>query len=369
MIRATGTSIDAFYYSARLVAPFVRGLSTDEGYPAEFLDPLMAIDPATRVSALEANDFVARKVNRTGDVNIGLRAGRSMILGGAGVLDYAMRSAPTVRKAVEAATRYARLLSDLLYVDYEVVKHDRATVHVEVGGAAPRAVSDFAMSAWFRNHVREPLRDAPHLECWFEHAAPRDTTEYERTFAPAALRFCAPCYGFSFAGEYLDIPLSSADPALHAVLCEYAARALGQLSDRSYTSRVREIASRELLRGVPTVFTVARELRISARTLGRRLEREETTFSALLDDLRHESALRYVGRHEMPLTEVAFRLGFSHVEALHRAFKRWTGQTPGVYRQACGLVYDGRAPVSSEWPALYPRPPVAPPADALNSTL
>ena len=358
MIRATDTAVDAFYYSARFVAPFVRGLSTFEGYPAGVVDPLMGIDPATRISALEANDFVVRKVKQTGDENLGLRAGRSMIMGGAGVLDYAMRSAPTVRKAIESATRYARLLSDLLYVDYEVVKHSRATVHVDVGGDAPRAVSDFAMSAWFQNHVREPLRDASHLECWFEHAAPQDTTEYERTFAPATLRFCAPCYGFSFAAEHLDVALSSADPALHAVLCEYAAQALGQLSDRSYTSRVREIASRELLRGAPTVFTVARELRMSARTLGRRLEREETTFSTLLDDLRHESALRYVGRHEMPLTEIAFRLGFSHVEALHRAFKRWTGQTPGVYRHACGLVYDGRAPLSSEWPALHERAPV-----------
>ncbi len=350
----------AFYYSARFVAPFAELLSAYDCYPPGFLAPLNEIDPTARLSAAVANDFVVQQVRRTGDADLGLKAGRAMSLGRAGVLDYAIHSAATVRKGIEVASRYARLYSDLLHVHYEVAEHDRVTVRVDVGGAAPKPVSHFAMSTWFRNHIRDQVRDASGLECWFEHAAPRDTTEYERTFAPGTLRFRASCYGFSFSREFLDAPLPGADPTLHAALTEYAAIALGQLSDHSYTSRVREIAGRDLLVGVPSVFSVARQLRMSARTLGRRLEREGTTFSALLDGLRHESALRYVGSHAMPLTEVAFRLGFAHVEALHRAFKRWTGQTPGTYRQARGLVNDGRT-TSSEWPS-YPH--LSPPINA-----
>jgi AraC-like DNA-binding protein len=108
-----------------------------------------------------------------------------------------------------------------------------------------------------------------------------------------------------------------------------------QLSKRrSLTGTVREIAMKELLVGTPTVFGVAGQLHMSARTLGRRLAREGTTFISVLDKLRQELALRYVGSHKISLADVAFRLGFSHTEAFHRAFRRWTGQTPLAYRRA-----------------------------------
>jgi len=47
-------------------------------------------------------------------------------------------------------------------------------------------------------------------------------------------------------------------------------------------------------------------------------------------------ALQYVGRTEMPLTEIAFLLGYSHVSAFSRAFRRWTDETPHDYRMAHG---------------------------------
>jgi AraC-like DNA-binding protein len=338
---ATGVAVDVPCYSARFIQPFAQVLSTYECFAVESLNKLRAIDPATRIPATIANDMAVRHVQQTGDPDLGLKAGRSMPLGCAGALDYAMHSAATVREAIGVADRYTRLFSDLLNIHLEV-QGERANVRIEVGLAAPRPVPDFTMSAWFTNHTRKPLPTAARLECWFAHPKPADTNEYERTFEPASLRFDAPCYGFAFGREYLDAPLATADPVLHAVLCEHVALTLTQLSKRkTLAARVREIAMRELLHTTPTVFSVARQLRMSARTLGRRLEREGTTFSVLLDHLRQELALRYVGSHEMPFTEVAFRLGFSHVEAFYRAFKRWTGQTPLTYRRARGLASDG----------------------------
>ncbi len=350
--------MDVPCYSARFVQPFAQVLSTYECFAVESLNKLRAIDPTTRIPAAIANELALRQVQQTGDADLGLKAGRLMPLGRAGALDYAMHSAATVREAIGVADRYTRLFSDLLTIRLEL-DGDRANVRVEVGIAAPRTVPDFTMSAWFTNHTPKPLPAAAHLECWFAHPRPDDTDEYERTFAPAALRFNAPCYGFSFGREYLDAPLATADPVLHAVLCEHVALTLTQLSKRkTLAARVREIAMRELLHGTPTVFSVARQLRMSARTLGRRLEREGTTFSVLLDHLRHELALRYVGSHEIAFTEVAFRLGFSHVEAFYRAFKRWTGQTPLTYRRARGLMSDGPLLVSpsSPPPGLTPSP-------------
>ena len=116
---------------------------------------------------------------------------------------------------------------------------------------------------------------------------------------------------------------------------------LAQLSGRgTLAGSVREVTMKKLRQGTPSIFAVAREFQMSSRSLCRKLEREGTTFSALLDDLRRELAERYVGRHETAFADIAFQLRFSHVEGFYRAFKRWTGQTPLKYRRARGLALD-----------------------------
>lgn len=329
--------MDVPCYSARFIPPFAQVLSTYDGFAPESLNKLRAIDPACRIPAAVANDLAIRQVAMTGDPDLGLKAARAMPLGRAGPLDYAIHSAATVRESTAVADRYIRAYSDILNLRLDR-EDSRAVVKFETTVPMPKPILDFTMSAWYANHIRTPLAEAPGLECWFSHPRPANTTEYERAFEGADLRFEAPSYGFAFDQEYLEAPLPCADAALHAVLCEHVQLALSlSTQHRTLSGRVREIAARELVDGDPTVFTVARQLHMSARTLARRLEREGTTFSALLDGLRQELAQRYVTHHELAFTEIAFRLGFSHVEAFYRAFRRWTGQTPLTYRRARGV--------------------------------
>jgi AraC-like DNA-binding protein len=294
---------------------------------------LRAVDPASRIPMQLANELALDQVRKTGEPDLGLKVASIVPLGGPGAVDYAMHTAATMREATDVAGRYGRLFSDIFTMQVEMLG-TQAIVQVDHSEPVPRVVSDFAMSVWYTNHARAALRDAPGVECWFSHPRPASTTEYERTFAPHALRFNAPCTGVSMPREYLDAPLPGADPALHLVLCEHASVMLSQLSSRlPVTSRVRDMMMKELVHGAPTIVTIAQQLRMSARTLSRRLEREGTNFSDLLDGLRLELALRYVGGHDIALGEIAFRLGFSHVEAFYRAFRRWTGQTPLTYRR------------------------------------
>ncbi|MEX0343149.1 MAG: helix-turn-helix transcriptional regulator [Erythrobacter sp.] len=77
---------------------------------------------------------------------------------------------------------------------------------------------------------------------------------------------------------------------------------------------------------------VAISLGISRQTLFRRLRDEGTSFTELLDARRRKLAIRYIGRERMPVKVAAWRLGFSSPAAFSRAFKRWTGSTPGRFR-------------------------------------
>jgi AraC-like DNA-binding protein len=78
---------------------------------------------------------------------------------------------------------------------------------------------------------------------------------------------------------------------------------------------------------------IARDLGYSRQTLYRRLKEEGTTYERLLDGLRRRLALRLIRHQGLPVKEVAYRLGFSDPAAFSRAFKRWTGSSPGEMRR------------------------------------
>jgi AraC-like DNA-binding protein len=85
-----------------------------------------------------------------------------------------------------------------------------------------------------------------------------------------------------------------------------------------------------LAKGPLRMEQVARELGYSRQTLYRRLKAEGVTFEQLLDRVRRRAAIRMIREERLPVKDVAFRLGFSDPAAFSRAFKRWTGASPGA---------------------------------------
>jgi len=320
-------------YSARFIQPFAQVLSGYESFDRALLGELNAFDPSSRIPMALAHQLAVQQVRMVGDADLGLKAAQITPPGRAGPLEYAMNSAPTMREALDVGARFARLFCDGLRILVEV-EGPRVKVRMHSSVPAPRIIPDYAMAIWYRHQARAGLGTGARLDCHFEHARPTGTQEYDRVFETAALRFNSPFYGFVFDRDYLDAPLPASDPALHVVLCEHVSRSLSQLHYRpSLADNVRQLALKELLNGNPTVAAAARSLHMSTRTLASRLEREGTTFSALLDQMRHELALTYLRDPSISLSEISYRLGFSHVEGFHRAFKRWTGEAPAGYRR------------------------------------
>ena len=92
-----------------------------------------------------------------------------------------------------------------------------------------------------------------------------------------------------------------------------------------------------LTTGPLTMRRVANELGTSSRTLQRRLSEHALTFRMAQAAVRLKVARELLRETEMPVHEVAARLGYRKPGAFARAFTRWTGQTPRAYRQSvCG---------------------------------
>ncbi len=75
---------------------------------------------------------------------------------------------------------------------------------------------------------------------------------------------------------------------------------------------------------------------MSPRTLQRRLQAEGTTFQDVLSSTRESLARHYLGRTGVATGEIAFLLGYEDPGSFHRAFRDWTGQTPGTARTTAG---------------------------------
>ncbi len=325
--------------SARLLQPFVEFASADAAYRDLVPEPFWSAHPDARVSLEAVHDMLDRGVERTRDEALGLKLGRRMCPGAGGLFDYGMQSAATVRDAMAFAERYMALLSDPLHVSFEITG-TRAAIRLECESPWPKAAADFASSAWFKLHVVGQVPSTAHIECWFPHSCPADLGDYERTFDGAVLRFDAPFRGFAFDKTYERAPVPGADPPLHSMLRARLDCLLGQVVRmRTMTTAVRrlvvqEISRENVLSESALAERVATAMRMSRRTLSRKLELEGTSFFAEADAVRREMALAYVLDRRLELTEVAFLLGFAHVESFHRAFKRWTGETPAAYRRA-----------------------------------
>lgn len=161
------------------------------------------------------------------------------------------------------------------------------------------------------------------------YPAPSHAGEYELMFG-RPLRFGASATTLTFDVKYLDFPLLQDPASLRVFLRDSPADLLGR---RDYDPSVGEQVRRMLAHGTATLDAAAARLALSPQTLRRRLAAEDTSFRALKDQLRRDAAIEALSRGDESIEDLGRRLGFSEASAFHRAFRRWTGDSPGAYRR------------------------------------
>jgi len=108
---------------------------------------------------------------------------------------------------------------------------------------------------------------------------------------------------------------------------------INDVNQSSLKAKVRAILSKDVSVSMPSAEVVASHLNLSVTTLRRRLQGEESSYQRIKDECRMEAAFHYLGCPDLSNTCIAERLGFDESSAFFRAFKKWTGITPGEYRK------------------------------------
>ncbi|WP_437984117.1 AraC family transcriptional regulator [Sorangium sp. So ce117] len=274
-------------------------------------------------------------VERAGDPGVGLRAAEALSIGHWDVMDYVVASSDTVGDAFQRFSRHFAVISTAVRHVLHVDRTEARLVREHAPGATPhRVATEFGFAnivLRFRALAATPLSPS---SVQFRHPRCAEIEAYTRIFA-CPVRFRAPCDAIVLPRAALATPMKGAAPELCAVLERHAALLVQKLppAHASLVERARHALALELHGGAPKLATVAKRLGLSARTLQRRLSEDGFPFRALVEKTREELALRYLEDPALGLAEIGSLVGFSDVSAFYKAFRRWTGSTPGQLRE------------------------------------
>jgi AraC-like DNA-binding protein len=144
-----------------------------------------------------------------------------------------------------------------------------------------------------------------------------------------------PTESISFAAEDAARPFLTENEPMWRFFAPELRRRLAELhAAASAAERVRAALLETLPAGDSSMTAVAHHLATSPRTLQRQLQREGTTFQAVLADTREDLARHYLGHGAMPTAEIAYLLAYEDTNSFYRAFRTWTGTTPDTVRTA-----------------------------------
>lgn len=291
----------------------------------------LAGDPDYRVPLHQACRLLDDLLRRHDDPLLAIRQARALSL----------RAFPLLGMSVLASTTLADGLARLIELDPLI--WDGVRLHLDHPAAGdgdcalvmtpllplPPAVIELALAGWVL--LGPGLWQLPADACRLSlrHAARAPAADYVALFG-CRIDFGAEAYALHFPAAWLGRRLALADAGSSAIILQEARRRLAQ--PLQLENRLRAACFRALPGPLPDAARLAERLGLGARQLRELMAQHNIRLRELQDAVRREAALHWAGTPGIDLSELALACGFSEQSAFQRAFRRWTGCTPGQWR-------------------------------------
>ncbi|PXA52473.1 AraC family transcriptional regulator [Acinetobacter baumannii A424] len=300
------------------------------------LDIQALSNPDARYSLKQTANLWKLAVQKTQDSCFGLKVASQVNQNTFHVLGHSLITSTTLKEMFLRIIRYFRVVTDIPELEfYGQGNNHYFVIHVP-DEVQPESIDAF-ISVFIRSSralqgsVFSPLR----IE--LRRSEPEDLETFQ-SILKAPIVFNAPKDMIVFDTATIEQPLEGANPTLTQEYDEIINRYLARFDKENILARVKVKLIEKLSTGDFQQQDVAKSLGLSIRSLQRKLSAENTSYSELLDQTRHELALSYIKNSSHNITEIAYILGFTDVSSFTRAFRRWTDLSPIHYRENIWLA-------------------------------
>ena len=302
------------------------------------IDPALLEDPQARITNQQYAAVIVPLMQLTNDEFVLLGGRRRTPYGAFGMMCHSIIHEPTLKPALLRGLRFYELFTGDIHFRLRV-HGDRAEVSIRWDDPAvdPMHSSTESMLTVLHRLCSWLIgQRIPLVEATFAYAPPAHVDHYHTLFH-CPLRFNQPKTCLVFNAHYLNYPLMQDAGSLKALLRNVPGMLFTPPTNpQLLTAQIRALLGKDFTREFPEFEDVAARLCMTPQTLRRRLKEEDNSYQAIKDPLRREAAIYYLSRPQLGIADIAQLMGFSEPSTFHRAFKKWTGMTPGEYRQGLG---------------------------------
>ena len=328
-----GTVAISFVVAA--LAPVrARHMDVDALLRAVELSPNLLLAPQARVSAKQFG-ALWRLIARTLDDEFFGQDSCRMKVGSFAMLCHTVVHCENLAQALERSARFYGLIFDDIAASVCIeASKAKIVLRERRSGAAPRVFA------------HETLLMLMHgVACWlvgrriaierahFGYPEPQHSAEYRLMYS-ANLRFDMPDTCLEFDARCLSLPVVQDERSVKEFLRHAPENILLKYKNAgSLSARIRRRLRQSLPAGVPEFEALAREMNMTPVTLRRRLHEEGVAYQVIKDQLRRDLAIGLLSHSRQTVLDIALQLGFAERSAFHRAFRKWTGASPGEFRR------------------------------------
>jgi AraC-like DNA-binding protein len=287
--------------------------------------------PDNRIAFNDGGRLLTACVSATGCRHFGLILGQRCGISNLGQPGALSRHAPDVGHALRAFVEHQHLSSlgavaFLSRTDHDICLH-YAIYALNVAGAGQIEAVAIAVAFNMLRELCGPQWRPEEIN--FAFSAPADPTPFRHFFKPP-VRFGTQQTAIIFAERWPRQPVQGAEPRTYSRLQREIAAVPGLSASAQVQRAVRILIEDGRVSG----DRVAAILEVNRRTLSRRLQKEGETLRSIVGDVEFSLAHQLLSHSDTAILDIAFKLGYSDASAFTRAFRRWTGITPGQWRLA-----------------------------------
>lgn len=311
-----------------------RGGDLSKVLEASGLSAALIDDPAGQVSFQQFSDFVVVALEQSNEPAGGLLLGNQLTIMSHGHLGSAILSSEDVEQALGLIIPYVETRTPLVALSLDKSSKDFVISVKEryVLGAIRVSVIEAVITALVAaiNVVSSGLLKLQKVELAF---SPPSYQALFTTVFSCPVVFDAQQTRLFFPSTGLDTPLIMADKNVRILAAQKCEEEMASLRKSvPIEKRIEQILLR-FQGGFPSFDYVAREMSISSRTLRRRLAEKGTSFNSLLDEVKYQLAQQYLASSDLSIQAIGYLLGYSDPSNFGRAFRKWSGISPIIYRQ------------------------------------